>query len=266
LPLIVAIAWVVLGSAAVEWPGTESKEYQLNRSRLARMNLEQRRQTWQKYQEFLALAPAEQDRIRRLSAELQKQPADKQQRYRAMMDRYIKWRDGLPLYQQHMLEEAATKGSIELYATFREVQGRKEIEDRLRDYWFVPDAAPAVRKAIPKILAKLTLDEIEELDQTPPLERAGKLFAAAQRVEIDIPAPAGGPPGLGRQWLRGPLPPPDPDKFREFLQKLPREKLEELGDLGLMKRARERRLFELYYWENPDELRARSRRMEGAAE
>jgi hypothetical protein len=261
--MIFACAWVMLGSAAIHWPGTESQGYLSNRSRLDRMTLNQRRETWQKYQEFLALPQAERDRIRRLNADLQKLPTEKRERYRGMMDRYMKWKHTLPLYQQHMLEAAAAKGSNELYVKFREVQARKENEDRQREYWFVPDGPPGIRKAIPRILARLSPDEIEELDQTPPLDRTEKLLAAAQRVGLDVPVP-GGPGALARQWLRGPLPPPDPDKFQKWLQTLPREQLEELGDLGPMKnKARERQLFQFYYRQHPEEYRARLRKLDG---
>jgi hypothetical protein len=264
LLLIAIIAWAVLGSAAINWPSLESKAFQANRARLQRMNPEQRQTVWRRFQEFLALPPTEQERIRQLSADLLNLPADRQERYRGITERYMRWKDTLPLYQQHMLEDAAQHGANELYAKFREVQDRNKTEGRLRQYWFVPEAAPAVRKAIPRILAKLAPEEIDELDQTPPLERTVKLLAAGQRVGVELPISGGAAPGLPRQALRGPLPPPDPDKFREFLQKLPREDLEELGDLGLMKRARERRLFEMYYRANPDELRLRLRKLNSA--
>jgi hypothetical protein len=255
IPVIVSCLWVALGSAAIAWPGTESATYRTNQMRLNRMNPTQRQQVWQKYNDFLALPPGEREQVRRLNADLQNLATDKRERYRNMMDRYMKWKRTLPLYQQHMLEEAATKGSNELYAKFREVQTRKENEDRMRDYWFVPEATPAIRKAIPRILSRLPPEDIEELDLTPPLDRADKLIATAQRLGLEFPAPNG--PGFQRQFLRGPLPPPDKEKFQEFLQTLPRERLEELGDLGVMKKARERRLFELYYREHPDEYRAR---------
>jgi Protein of unknown function (DUF3106) len=260
LAATLASAWVVFGSAAIEWPGKESQSYKVNLARLERMSQDQRQSVWQKYQEFLALPISERERVRKLAAELQKLPPEKRDRYRAIMGRYMKWKNSLPLYQQQMLEHAAKEGSTELYSRFREVQARKENEDRLREYWFVPDA-PGVRKAIPKVLAKLTPEEIEELDQAPPLDRTEKLINTAQRLDM----PAAGPAAFMRPWLRGPVPPPDPEKFKNWLQTLPREQLERLGDLGpLKKNAREKQLFLLYYQQHPDELsRARMRKGEG---
>lgn len=264
LPVIVSCAWATLGTAAIRWPGRETQVYEANRLRLERMTPDQRSQIWAKHQEFLARPAAERDRIRRLNADLEKLPADKRERYRSMMDRYLRWKRTLPLYQQHMLEDAAVKGSAELYAIFRDVQARKENEDRQRDYWFVPDAAPGIRKAIPRILPKLSAEEIEELDQTPPLERSERLIATAQRLGFEPPPP--GVSGMARPLLRGPLPPPDKEKLREFLETLPREQLEELGDLGLMKKTRERQLFNLYYRHHPEELPPRLRRFDGNQE
>jgi hypothetical protein len=262
LAAIVASAWVVLGSAAIKWPGRESQLYKANLARLDRMNQDQRQVIWRKYQEFLALPKLEQERVRKLDAELQRLSPEKRDRYRAIMGRYMKWKNSLPLYQQQMLEHAAKEGSTELYTKFREVQARKESEDRIREYWFVPDAAPGIRKAIPKVLAKLTPEEIEELDQAPPLDRTEKLLIAGLRVGLDVPAAA-----LARPWLRGPFPPPDPERFQQWLQTLPREQLEKLGDLVPLRRnARAQQLFQLYYQQHPDELRARVRKGEGGME
>jgi hypothetical protein len=221
------------------------------------MSPDQRRKLWGKYQEFLALPPAEQDRLRRLHADLQKQPPDKRQRYRELMDRYKKWKDSLPLHQRQSLEDAATQGASALYSTIREVEKDKELEDRLRRYWYLPDS-PAVRATVRRILAKLSPEEIDQLDQMSPLDRTQALFSRAQ--DLGIETPTMGPPG--RPWLRGPLPQPDQEKLREFIKKLPREQLESLSDLGLRKALREFRQVQLYYEAHPDELRERRSRGE----
>ena len=262
LPLaaIVASAWAVLGTAAIKWPGAESAEFLANRTKLERMGPEQRRKLWVKYQDFLALPPAEQARLRRLYADLKKQPPDKRERYRALMDRYKKWKDSLPLYQRQKLEDAAAVDASSLYAAIRDVEKDKELEDRQRPYWFVPDN-PVVRKAVPKILAKLSPEEIEQLDQTSPLDRTQELFSHAQLLGLEAPALG----GAGRPLLRGPLPPPDPDKLQAFLKKLPREQLEQLSDLGLRRAIRDRRAWELYYLAHPEERERRSRGEGGPA-
>lgn len=260
LPLaaVAACVWAVVGSAAFKWPGTESPQFLSNRARLERMTPEQRHKLWDKYQEFLSLPPAEQDRIRRLNSDLQKQPPDKRERYRALMDQYKKWKDSLPLVQRQQLEDAATQGSNALYGMIRDVEKQKEFDDSRRPYWYLPDN-PGVRKAVPKILGKLSAEEIEQLDQTSPLDRPAKLFSYAQQFDMDAPKLPGG----ARQTLPGRLPPPDPDKFREFIRKLSREQLEDLSDLGMVKTMRERGLRDLYYKAHPDELRERLRRGEG---
>jgi hypothetical protein len=260
LPLtaILATAWAVLGTAAIKWPGAESAEFVANRAKLERMNPEQRRKLWVKYQEFLALPKAEQDRLRRLQADLKKQPSDKRERYRALMDRYKKWKDSLPLHQRQRLEDAAIVGPSSLYASIREVEQDKELEDRQRPYWFLPDN-PVVRKAVPKILAKLSPEEIDQLDQTSPVDRTQELFSHAQLLGLETPAFG----GAGRPLLRGPLPPPDPEKLQAFVKKLPRDQLEQLSDLGGRRAMRERRAWELYYLAHPDELRDRRSRGEG---
>lgn len=262
LPLaaIFAAVWAVLGTAAIKWPGAESPEFLANRAKLERMAPQQRRKLWEKYQEFLALPPADQDRLRRLHADLQKQPPDKRQRYRGVMDRYKKWKDSLPLYQRQNLEDAATEGASALYTAIRDVEKDKELEDRQRRYWYLPEN-PVIRKAVPKILAKLPTEEIDQLDQTSPLDRTQELLSRAQQLGMEAPA-LGGP---GRPLLRGPLPPPDPEKFREFIKKLPRDQLEEVSDLGLRKALRDRRTWELYYLTHPDELRERRNRGEGGS-
>jgi hypothetical protein len=257
LAAIIASAWVVLGTAAIKWPGTESAEFLANRAKLERMNPEQRRKLWGKYQEFLKLPPAEQDRLRRLQADLKNQTPDKRQRYVGLMDRYKKWKDARPLYQRQMLEDAATQGPGALYSTIRDVEQRQELEDAQRLYWYLPDN-PAMRAMVRKTLAKLSPEEIEQLDQTSPLDRTQALFSRAHELGIEAPAMS----GPGRPWLRGPLPPPDPDKFQEFMKKLPRNQLEELSDLGGRKPFRERRAVELYYLTHPEELRERLRRGE----
>jgi hypothetical protein len=259
LAAIIAAAWVVLGTAAIRWPGTESPEFLANREKLERTSKEQRRKLWDKYRDFLALPPAEQDRLRRLQTDLQKKPPHERERYRALMDRYKKWKDSLPLYQRQQLEDAASQGPAALYAKIREVEKDKEAEDRQRTYWYFENQM--VRTAMRKVMAKLPLEEIEQLDQTSPLERPQAMFTRA--VELGIEAPrAGGP---GRPWVRGPLPPPDQEKFREFMKKLPREKLEELNDLGQRRPIRELRARQLYYDAHPDELRERLGRGEGGA-
>ncbi len=242
-----ACGWVMVASAAIKWPGTESPAYTADRNRLERMKPDQRRQLWEKYQEFLTLPLAEQDRIRRLHADLEKQSPDKQARYRGLMDRYKKWKDTLPLYERQALDEAATQGPGVLYTAFRETEKRQEVENRKRAYWLLPEV-PGVRKALPEILSKLTPEEVEELDQTSPLERTEKVFSFAQQQGLQVPAI----PGSGRAWLRGPVPPPDDEEFRKFLQTLPRDQLEDLGDLGFMKAMRVRRQWELFYRKYPE--------------
>jgi len=256
LPLaaIVASVWAVLGTAAIKWPGAESAQFLADRAKLERISPEQRRKLWGKYQEFLALPPTEQDRLRRLHADLQKQPAHKRDAYRRLMDRYKKWKDARPLYQQQMLAEAATKGPGALYSTIRDVEQRQVLEDAQRLYWYLPDSA-AVRAGVRRTLAKLSPEEIEQLDQTSPLDRTQVLFSRAQELGIDPPAMA----GAGRPWLRGPLPPPDPEKFREFMRKLPRDQLEELSDLSLRRSIRDSRAWQLYYLAHPEERERRSR-------
>jgi hypothetical protein len=254
LAAILAGIAAMFTTAAIDWRG-KSPGYQANMARLAAMDQDQRRAVCQKYQDFLGLPRAEQDRIRLLSDGVQQLPADKRARYRGIMDRYMKWKSSLPLYQQQMLVHAAHQGSTELYANFRDVQARNEVEDRLRAYWFIPDAPPGIRKAVPRILAKLSPEEIEELDQTPPLDRTEKLLVAGQRAGVELP-----PAGSGRPWLRGQLPRPDPARFEQWLQNLPREQLEELADLGFMKKARERQLLQLYYRHHPEEYRMRMRK------
>ena len=260
LPLaaVAACIWAVVGSAAFKWPGTESQQFINNRARIERMTPEQRRKLWDKYQEFLALPPAEQDRIRRLQADLQKQPSDKRERYRTLMDRYKKWKDSLPLVQRQQLEDAATQGSGDLYAMIREVEKQKEFDDSRRPYWYLPEGA-AVRKNVPKILGRLSVEEIEQLDQTSPIDRPARLFSYAQQFGMDAP----NLPGGARLQFPGRYPPPDPDKFREFIKKLSREQLEELSDLGVVKTMSQRRALDLYYKAHPDELRERLRRGEG---
>jgi hypothetical protein len=259
LPLaaIIASAWVVLGTAAIRWPGTESPEFLANREKLQRMTKEQRRKLWDKYRDFLALPASEQDRLRRLHADLQKKPPHERERYRALMDRYKKWKDALPLYQRQQLEDAASQGPSALFAKIKEVEKDKEAEDRIRTYWYFENQV--VRTAMRTVMQKLPPEEIEQLDQTSPLDRPQAMFARARELGIESP-PIGGP---GRPWVRGPLPPPDPDKFQEFKKNLPREKLEEISDPGMRRQFRELRARQLYYDAHPDELRERRNRGEG---
>jgi len=251
--LVIAVLLAV--SPAVR-AGGESRRYAKNLERLERMTATQRIATWERYQEFLSLPQAEQDRIRRLHAGLDALSPVTRDRYMQIMAAYRKWRDALPLYEQQQLEDAAARGSGDLYTEFRRVQKEQELADQKRDYWLLP-ANPVLRAALPKILTKLTPDQIEQLDQTSPLDRVEKLIEYAQQFDLNLPLP----PRMPQPRWRGNLPAVDPEKLLEFRRSLSRQQLEELSDLGARKNVQLQRLLQWYYDAHPTELPESRREM-----
>jgi hypothetical protein len=252
--LIVAVVAAAAGFAsAFLFPApvraADARAFAANRERLERMTRSQRVEVWRRYHEFLALPKSEQDRMRKLSADIQSLPSEKRERYRSMIEQYRKWREGLPLYQRQQLEDAAQQGSVALYNKFREVQKYQEFDDQQRPYWLLP-VGPALRGNLPNVLAKLTPEQIEQLDQTSPLDRGEKLMEYAQQQGL-LPA---GPGPMRSPRFRGPLPPVDQQRIFEFRKNLSKQQLDELNDPSLAPNMRHRRVLEWYYERHPELL------------
>ncbi len=251
---IVALACALLAAAR---PGGDSSGYAQNLSRLRSMTPDKRRALWAEYDRFLALPAEEQERLRRLQRGLRALPPDRRERYRAIMERYRKWKDELPLYERQMLEDATAGGTAKLYTVLIDVRARQQDEDRLRPYWLLPDR-PGVRVFVSRILGKLSPEEIESLDQLPPLDRLENLLAYAPQLGLEPPAPVRpARPGGARGGALGPAAQEkwrklEQEKLRRFLAELSREQLDELGTLR--RPALQRRLLELYFEKYPEEL------------
>ncbi len=235
----------------------DSASFANNRDKLERMSRQQRLHAWQRRADFLALPAEEQQRIRRLHTDLQALPPAKRERYKSIMDGYRKWRDALPLYQRQALDDAAADGSSTLYNAFRDAKAAEELDDRERRYWLVPDR-PALRGLMPNLLAKLTPEQMEQLDQTSPLDRGERLLEFAQQLGFELPAPIMNPRLRGR----GPLPPVAPEKLFEFRKQLSKQQIEVLNDPAMNRFIRQLRMLEWYYEKHPEELPESFRRGE----
>jgi hypothetical protein len=236
-----------------------SQAYSANVARLQKMNNDQRRAAWDKYQAFLALPQAEQSRIRKLHWDLERLPVEHRTRLRTAMDRYVKWKATLPLYERQNLDAAAAQGTGPLYAAFREAQQRQKEEDAIRAYWLLPDR-PGMRTTIPKLLEKLPPDEIETLDRMSPVERTEELMFLARKHGFGPLVPGQGPgPGVNRN--RGPLPPVEPEKMREFLEslQLSRDQLQSMSEAAQSRPVFQRWLLEMYWERHPEERERRIR-------
>ncbi len=241
-----------------------SQAYAANVTRLQKMNNDQRRAAWDKYQQFLALPPAEQARLRKLHWDLERMPLEQRTRLRTAMDRYIKWKATLPLYERQNLDAAAAQSTGSLYAAFREAQQRQKDEGAIRAYWLLPDR-PGMRTTMPKLLEKLPVDEIEALDRMSPIERTEELMFLARKHGLG-PLISGQGPGPGMNRPRGPLPQVEPEKMREFLGslQLSREQLQSMSEAAQSRPVFQRWLLEMYWDRHPEERDRRIRESGGA--
>lgn len=239
---------VVLAAAvttSVDGQSTGSS-YAANRDRLKSLSVEQRRKVVERYAEFLALPLEKREQIYRLDKAIQAQSPDQRTRYYQLMDRYFRWKQQLPSFQQKTLSEASPSDLGRLVSQFR----REELDSRrvIRPYWFVPERVGPRRQALTELVRdRISETDLGELDLMYPTDRYERLRQLGFQHNLYV----GGGPRDGRRPPGG-FPQVEREKIIDFIRSMPEDRRNELRDLNGP--AFLRRAAEIYYELNPREL------------